>query len=167
LQNEALMRKTLFGILRDRGDAHESGTAAVEFAIVAPLLVALVIGVADYGSLMNSTAALVAGTRSGAEVAKANPSVSADDLTALNIFPSGATPSQPTFSCTCIDNTSATCPGINDPNPCAAKTPSRVLKYITVSASQTFAPWLPVQNLQYMGSFGSRSLSSSATARLQ
>lgn len=162
------MRKRLFGNLLDRGEGRDSGGAAVELAIVAPLLVALALGIADYGYLMNSAATLTAGTRSGAEVAKVNPNVTAAQLTALNIFPSGATPADPTFSCTCIDNTSVPCPGINDPNPCAAKTPSRVLRYITISVNQNFTPWVAVNNLLYIGSFSfPPSLSSSATVRLQ
>ena len=49
------------------------GAAAVEFAITAPMLVVLVLGIADYGLLMADSAALEGATRAGAEVAKANP----------------------------------------------------------------------------------------------
>jgi Flp pilus assembly protein TadG len=162
-----MMGQLLRSLLR-RWDACNSGAAAAELAITAPLLLFLVLGVADYGDLMNSASGLVAGTRSGAEVAKANPSVTSEQLTNLNIFPSGATPTVSTPFCTCVDNTSVTCPGAGATNPCLAKTDPRVLKYITVSATQNFTPWFPVTNFFKLGSFGfPTSLSASTTVRLQ
>jgi Flp pilus assembly protein TadG len=120
------------------------GAAAVEFAITAPLLIVFVLGVADYGILMNIAASLVGATRAGGEVAKANPSVTAAQLTALGIFPSGATPSVSASSCSCFDNTTVSCPspGGAGANPCAAKADTRVLRYVTVSATQSFSPVL-------------------------
>jgi len=125
------------------------GAAAVEFAITAPILVVLVLGIADYGLLMGDSAALEGATRAGAEVGKANPSVTGAQLQALNLFPSGITPSV-TSVCTCVDNTAITCPTATTPaNPCAT-TPvtnpytnlpdSRVLKYVNVTAAQTVNP---------------------------
>ena len=76
-------------------------------------------GIADYGLLMGTTASLEGAARAGAEVAKANPSVTAAQLTALNLFPTGITPTV-TSVCTCVDNTwpaGAACP------PDAARTP--------------------------------------------
>ena len=139
---------------------------AVELAIVAPLLVVLVLGVMDYGILMNSSAALLAGTRSGAEVAKAKQNVTAAQLTALNIFPSGATPTISAPFCTCVDNTTPsplpTCPVPGAQNPCAAKTDPRVLKYVTVSATNGFSPLLGWPSFTFPSS-----LNTSASARLQ
>ena len=58
---------------RGRGLLGVDGAAAVEFAITAPLLVVLVLGIADYGFLMGTSASLEGAARAGAEVAKANP----------------------------------------------------------------------------------------------
>jgi Flp pilus assembly protein TadG len=45
----------------------DSGAAAVEFAITAPLLVVLAFGAADYGALMTNAASLEGATRAAAE----------------------------------------------------------------------------------------------------
>jgi Flp pilus assembly protein TadG len=162
------MLEQLLGSLRGRQGARKSGAAAVELAITAPLLVFLVLGVADYGDLMNSAAAILAGTRAGAEVVKANQNVTAAQLTALNIFPSGATPSISAPFCTCVDNTSVTCPGPGAANPCAATADTRVLKYLTVSATQNFTPLFSVTNFFSLGGFTfPSSLSATVDVRLQ
>ena len=127
-----------------RGFLGVDGAAAVEFAITAPMLVVLVLGIADYGLLIANSAALEGATRAGAEVAKANPSVTGAQLTAY--FPSGITPTV-TSVCTCVDNTwpnGAACPppltGVNAcaaanggngiTNPYTNLTDNRVLQYV-------------------------------------
>ena len=156
------MIQRLISRFRQRQAGRDSGAVAVELAIVAPLLVVLVLGVADYGILMDSSAALFAGTRSGAEVAKANQNATAAQLTALNIFPTGATPKISAPFCTCVDNTSVTCPGPGAANPCAAKTDPRVLKYVTVSATNRFSPLLAWPSFTFPSS-----LNANAVPRLQ
>lgn len=123
------------------------GAAAVEFAITAPMLVVLVMGIADYGLLVADSAGLEGATRAGAEVGKANPSVTAAQLTAF--FPSGITPTV-TSVCTCVDNSAvATCPPGPLTTPCAGKTnpfitgapvDPRVFEYVQVSATQSVSP---------------------------
>ena len=125
------------------------GAAAVEFAITAPMLVVLVLGIADYGLLMADSAALEGATRAGAEVGKANPSVTGSQLTAF--FPSGITPTV-TSVCTCVDNTwsnGAACPPGPLATPCAGKTnpfiagnpvDPRVFEYVNVAATQSVSP---------------------------
>jgi hypothetical protein len=124
------------------------GAAAVEFAITAPMLVVLVLGIADYGMLMADSAALEGATRAGAEVGKANPSVVGAQLTPF--FPSGITPTV-TSVCTCVDNTwpGAACPPGPLATPCAGKTnpfiagapvDPRVFEYVQVSATQSVSP---------------------------
>ena len=132
---------------RSRGSLGSRGAAAVEFAITAPMLVVLVLGIADYGLLVADSAALEGATRAGAEVGKANPSVTAAQLTAL--FPSGITPTV-TSVCTCVDNTwpvGATCPPGPLATPCAGKTnpftaatDPRVFEYKNVTATQSVSP---------------------------
>jgi Flp pilus assembly protein TadG len=147
------------------------GAAAVELAITAPLLVVLVLGVADYGFLMGSSAALEGATRAGAEVAKVSPSVTAAQLTALNLFPSGITPTV-TSVCTCVDNSAvATCPPGPLATPCSGKTnpfitgspvDPRVFEYVQVRATQTVNP------IVSYGTFTSaKSLNGNTTIRTQ
>jgi hypothetical protein len=127
------------------------GAAAVEFAITAPLLVVLVLGIADYGLLMADSAALEGSTRAGAEVAKTKPSVTGAQLAGLNLFPSGITPTV-TSVCTCVDNTwpgGAACPPGPFATPCAGKTnpfvagnpvDPRVFEYVQVAATRSVSP---------------------------
>jgi Flp pilus assembly protein TadG len=136
---------------RSRGFFGIDGAAAVEFAITAPVLVVLVLGIADYGLLMGSSASLEGATRAGAEVAKANPSVTPAQLTALNLFPAGITPTV-TSVCTCVDNSwpnGAACPPGPLATPCAGKTnpfialnpvDPRVFEYVNVAATQSVSP---------------------------
>jgi Flp pilus assembly protein TadG len=135
-----------------------NGSAAVEFAITAPMLVVFVLGIAHYGLLMGISASLEGATRAGAEVATSNPSVTAAQLTALNLFPNGVTPIvsavTPTVSavCTCIDNrwpTGTACPPGPLATPCSGKTnpfiagspvDPRVFEYVNVAATQSVSP---------------------------
>ena len=61
--------------------ARNSGAAAVEFAITAPLLVVLALGAADYGALMTNAASLEGATRAVAEYARNSPECAAGGLT--------------------------------------------------------------------------------------
>jgi Flp pilus assembly protein TadG len=150
--------------LRRCWSGRNEGAALVEFAITAPLLVVLVLGVADYGILMNNAESLVGATRAGGEVAKVNPSVTAAQLTALGIFPSGATPSVSAPSCSCFDNTPVSCPapGGAGANPCATESDTRVLQYVTVSATQSFSPLFSWTSFTFPGS-----LNATAVVRTQ
>ena len=126
------------------------GTALVEFALAAPILVTLVLGIADFGVLAAKNAALEGATRVGAEYAR-NNSTTCKDVTSAscisgiktamqstgNFSPALTFPSDPSASCECDDGSSITCG-----TTCAVgKTPNRVL--ITVTASQTYTPILP------------------------
>jgi Flp pilus assembly protein TadG len=159
-----LMIEKLIEGLRRCWSGRNGGAAAVEFAITAPLLIVLLLGVADYGILMNTAASLVGATRAGGEIAKVNPTVTAAQRTALGIFPSGATPNVSAPSCTCFDNTTVTCPapGGAGANPCAAKSDTRVLRYVTVSANQNFSPLFSWTSFTFPGS-----LSASTVVRTQ
>jgi Flp pilus assembly protein TadG len=143
----------LIGVLRRQRSRREEGAVLVELAIVAPVLISLVLGVTDYGILMGNTSSLEAAVRAGAEYAKANwnnPSITnAKTITeedicgyySLTLSGSTCSPLTPTVasSCTCVDNTSVTCPSSTGTNPCAAKTDTRVLKYVTVSATRSLS----------------------------
>jgi Flp pilus assembly protein TadG len=133
------------------------------------MLVILVLGIADYGLLMADSAALEGATRAGAEVGKANPSVTSAQLTAF--FPSGITPTV-TPVCTCADNSAvAVCPPGPLATPCAGKTnpfiagapvDPRVFEYVQVSATQSVSP-----TVSYGTFTSATSLSVSTTIRTQ
>jgi Flp pilus assembly protein TadG len=126
-----------------RSAVASAGSAAVEFAITAPILVALAIGAADYGTLVNQQAILEAATRAGAEYGRAHPNdpnTTKTTVTGFTTFSPAAAASVSTV-CTCTDNTTVACPGAG-PNPCAAKADPRLIEYVSVTATQTFTPML-------------------------
>ena len=149
------MIKKLIALLHRRGD-WERGTITIEFAFAAPILVVAVLGAADIGSLMNTSASLRGAARAGAEYARANwnnPSVTDPTtgtkqqvcgflgLTWASNSCSPVTPGVAT-SCTCDDDTAVTpCPPTS-PTTCASQTNQGVLEYVTVTAQQNFNPIL-------------------------
>jgi len=160
----------LFGwrrLLARRSTAGNAGSALVEFAITAPLLVSLALGAADYGDLTNQQTILEAATRAGAEYARANPSggpswtAVKSTVTSFTTFASTVTPTVTTI-CTCVDNAPVTCPGTAA---CASGhgTDTRVIQYVSVAATQNFTPMLA-----YAASFAfPGSLSAVAVTRTQ
>lgn len=175
------MIKPLTAARQRHRDRQSSGAAAVEFAITLPLFILLVLGITDYGALMNTTASLLGATRAGAEYAKANwfTDASADTDTETQVCKfSGLTYSggscspitalSAATSCTCADGTSVTCPTSTGSNPCSAKTDTRVLVYVTVGASQTYQAWLTPVALPQLGSLTvPNSASAQSVVRLQ
>jgi Flp pilus assembly protein TadG len=146
-----------------------TGAALVEFAIIVPVLVVLAFGIVDYSMLINNTTALIASTRSGTEIVRSNPTITTSQMTAL--FPSGATIQPLTTSCTCVTSGtySGSCPPAPDTAPCAGQinpntglADSRVLEYITVTASESYRPWMSWASFMFPPS-----VSSSAVARIQ
>jgi hypothetical protein len=127
------------------------GAVLVEFALAAPILVTLVLGIADLGLLAANTAALEGVTRVGAEYARDGSACGGDQIqtpscisgiksamrSTGNFNPPITFPSDPSASCECDDGSSITCG-----TTCSAgKTPNRVL--VTVTASQSYTPILP------------------------
>ena len=127
------------------------GAVLVEFALAAPILVTLVLGIADFGMMAASNAALEGATRIGAEYARDNSTCKSNiqDTNCISgiktamqsavnstlTFPSSSPPFPE--SCECDDGSSITCG-----TTCAVgKTPNCTL--VTVTASQTYTPILP------------------------
>jgi Flp pilus assembly protein TadG len=150
------MIKKLIALLHRRRDDWDKGTLTLEFAFAAPILTVAVLGAADIGVLMNTSASLRGATRAGAEYAKAswnnpsvtNPTTGTEQLVCgflgLTLSSGTCSPVTPgvTTSCTCDDNTSVSpCPPTGA-NPCAAQTNPGVLEYVTVTAQQDFSPIL-------------------------
>jgi Flp pilus assembly protein TadG len=153
-QKAALRRGSQRGIGTD-------GAAAVELAITVSFLAVLALGIADYGILMNDSAALMGASRAGAEYAIGAPSDQTGieqqvcaffGLTLSGTSCSPVTPAASAPACYCIDGTSVSC---NAAGVCASKTnpyisgnpaDPRVLEYVTVTAQQNFSPLFNVQN---------------------
>ena len=125
------------------------GAVLVEFALAAPILVTLVLGIADFGMLAANTAALEGVTRVGAEYARnvCKGDMSAGCISGIksamtstgNFNPPITFSSDPSASCECDDGNPITCG-----TTCSAAgkpPPNRVL--ITVTASQSYTPILP------------------------
>lgn len=63
-----------------RGPARRKGASAVEFAVVAPIMIAIVIGATDTGQLVNVWHKVENASREGARVAARNPTVNTSDV---------------------------------------------------------------------------------------
>ena len=61
---------------------NEKGIAAIEFGLILPILLVLIMGIIDFGLLMTSRASMVSASREGARagIVKAVPSVSEADI---------------------------------------------------------------------------------------
>ena len=146
------------------------GSAIVEFALVAPFLILLALGIADFGTLFNNYQALAAATRIGAEYARDNPTCQ-NSATGISTL---ANP--PTIGSACttaiqsaMNNSIYFSPALTYPSSCPPATswpgvtcqcddgtaincgqscatagrpaPNRV--FVAVCANQTFAPLTP------------------------
>jgi Flp pilus assembly protein TadG len=116
------------------------GSAATEFALVAPMIILIAAGIADFGMLATKTAALAGTTRIGAEYARLYPADTAGIQTSMqnstSFMPALSFPASFPFSCECDDRTSIACT-----ESCAtANRPAPNRVFITISASQAFTP---------------------------
>ncbi len=116
------------------------GSVAAEFALVAPIVLLLTAGMADFGALAKQSAALAGATRIGAEYARFH---SADTTgiketmqNSMNFSPPLSFPARFPQSCECDDGTAIGCA-----ESCTAggrPGPNRV--FMRITASQATAP---------------------------
>jgi Flp pilus assembly protein TadG len=137
---------------------HTSGSAAVEFAMVLPVLMALVAGALNYGVMGLQMSTLISAARGGAEYAKGNPADAS--LTTNTTTVTGVTTTTASLTCRCsvvgatVDATKCTL-GKGDGNPCSGN--ARPIFSMQVGTTQ---------NTQF--SLGTLSFSSlSATAKIR
>src|ERR1700730_15098412 len=71
-------------VLCHQRSAGNAGSAAVEFAMTAPVLVLLALGVGDYGALMTNSASLQGATRALAEYARGSAACTSGGLSNSN-----------------------------------------------------------------------------------
>jgi hypothetical protein len=141
------------------------GSAAVEFAITAPFLVLLALGIADYGAMMAQSSTLAAHARAGAEYAASQAAQGNFPVSVATFCPEC---SNSTASCFCSDNTTSlpSCPGLADPAPatCLGFADKRVLGYVAVTA--TINPYQPLVTYAGFAPFPS-SLSNTTVIRFR
>ena len=128
---------------RARNTVFCAGSVAAELALVAPVVILIAVGVADFGILAARCAALVAATRIGAEFARAHPldtsGIQASMQSAMNFAPALSFPASFSRNCECDDGTVIACS-----ESCATHgraSPNRV--FMKISASQAFTPLVP------------------------
>jgi Flp pilus assembly protein TadG len=142
------------------GYRNHNGSVAAEFALMAPILVLIATGIADFGMLATKSAGLAATARIGAEYARAYP----DDTSgiqhamqsAMSFAPALTFPASFPRSCECDDETPIACS-----ESCATVGrlgPNRV--FIRITANQPFMPLVPWPGIPAM-------LSAATEARLQ
>jgi hypothetical protein len=120
-----------------------NGGVAAEFALMAPILVLIATGIADFGMLATKSAGLAAAVRIGAEYARTY----SDDTggiqhamqNAMSPAPALIFPASFLRSCECDDGTpiacSESCATVGRPGPNRA--------FIRITASQRFTPLVP------------------------
>ena len=135
--------------------SNERGVAAVEFALVAPMLLLLLMGIYDYGMFMNQRMMLESTARAAAEYI--NQGGSEDDLQAdivdmMNLGANGAALASlqldTDFICECTGGAVLDCD--DEDASCTADdedTDTYIRRYVEVSVSMTFDTLFPYPGL--------------------
>jgi Flp pilus assembly protein TadG len=125
------------------GCRNDSGSVAAEFALMAPIIVLIAAGIADFGMFATRSVRLVAAARIGAEYARTYPNdpsgIQNAMQSAMSSAPALTFPASFPWSCECDDKTPIACS-----NSCATVSrpgPNRV--FIRITANQRFTPLVP------------------------
>ncbi|MBN9104430.1 MAG: pilus assembly protein [Propionibacteriaceae bacterium] len=123
-----------------RSRSPERGAAALEFALVAPVLILMIMGMVDFGMVVNAQAVVANGARDGARVASLNGSEANARAAALKSASSlgGAAP---TVSVQCFTDITATTP-CTGANYDVAKAAGNIVR-VTVTYTYTWITPLP------------------------
>jgi Flp pilus assembly protein TadG len=120
-----------------------SGGVTAEFALVAPIIILVATGIADFGMLASNSTALTAAVRIGAEYARLHPTdtvgIQNSMQSSMSFTPTLTFPESFPQSCECDNKTSIACS-----ESCATTArpgPNRV--FVTITASQAFTPLVP------------------------
>jgi Flp pilus assembly protein TadG len=145
----------------------QGGNAAIEFALLAPILALLICGLADIGGAVNLATKLDSAARAGAVYAGVYPTDTdgitqaakdgtSDGNMSISLSSSSEASSGAAY-CTCGSSTATTIL-------CSTGTCTGSVKnvFVTVTTTQTYSPILP-----YGGVFGSLSMSGKATVQVQ
>lgn len=141
----------------------DSGSSLIEAAVLAPVLLLLLLGAADFGRGYYLAEEVAGAAHSGAEYAIQNPGNFSNNATGIETAAKDDAPdvpdlhvATPTWGCECSDGTSYSASCASVPSSC---TTNWVYK-ITVTASAGYTPLFP-----WPGIPTSIALSSSATMR--
>lgn len=140
------------------------GVAAIEFALITPVLLLMLGSLADFALAFRTRGLLASSVAQGAQYAfLVGPTVAAADVQSVVEQPMALPPADVTVTgpaCACLSGT----PAAPTPTPCSQTCPDQTLPgtYLTISAHYTYAPLLPV----YSG-LANPVLAESATVRLQ
>ncbi len=142
------------------GCGNQTGSVAAEFALMAPILVLIATGIADFGVLATRSVGLAATARIGAEYARIYPAdtggIQHAMQSAMSFGPALSFPASFPRSCECNDETPITCS-----ESCATvgrPGPNRI--FIRITANQPFTPLVPWPGIPEM-------LTAAAEVRLQ
>jgi len=147
----------------------EDGTASIEFAILAPLLMLMVFAGVDYGMFTVTASWLSAATRVASEYARTQPTcvrngeTPCGQATSFAYNYTGAIPGATliflggTLSCTCADNSAetASCPPSGAVSPCSGITVNGVSDarvFIYDSVTMTIKGYKPMFEFGYLNS---------------
>ena len=119
-----------FNIGRRLGIKSESGQAIIEMAVLLPVAIGLLVGVAEIGRYANESILVSHAARAGVQYAAQNRVAASSDAqiiqAAKNDAPSLTTMTvTPSHFCTCADGTSSSCTGTD----CSG---SRIIEYVKV-----------------------------------
>lgn len=138
------MQRILISLRRHAGD--RTGVAAIEFALIAPLLITLLGAAVDLGIAIDRSIRLENAARTGAQYATRAPSDTAGAQAAALASSTaiadwgGATVTVGPMFCTCPPANAGTGgPGVGCTSTCA----TGLARYITVTATRPFAPIFP------------------------
>lgn len=142
------------------GHRNHNGSVAAEFALMAPIIVLIAAGIADFGMLATKSALLTATARIGAAYARSYPydisGIQHAMQSAAGFAPALIFPASFLRSCECDDETpiacSQSCATVGRP------APNRV--FIRITANQPFTPLVPWPGIPAM-------LTAAAEVRLQ
>jgi Flp pilus assembly protein TadG len=145
--------------------AGTSGSAAIEFAMVLPVLMALVAGSINYGLMGLQMSTLISAARGGAEYAKSNPtdsSLASNTGTVSTVTGAAGSSTTATLVCRCAgtgNTIQASCPtpGTGGANPCAGG--ARPIYTVQVGTTQN--------TLFSLGPFSFSSLSATTKIRFE
>jgi Flp pilus assembly protein TadG len=132
------MRANLLRMARMGAAAGRRGVAALEFALVLPVLTLILLTAVDLGTALEQSIRLETAARNGAQYAVSFPTPAADIETQVrNSLPgwTDITIATPTLRCVCPGDASVNC---TNENACGVITE----QYITISVTRPHAPLL-------------------------
>lgn len=151
-----MFRSSLADLLRalHAAQVNRDGNVAVEFALVMPIMILMIVGIADYGLAFRERSSLDAAARAGLQVLLKSPTnTSGAEVMAEALVPAASAAA--TLTCTCSDGATVSCAS----GTCGIGAPRQVA---TVTVTETYSLLLA-----WPGFENPRALSATALGRLK